>query len=36
MRSLILSSFFVVTWAVTTYDYVIVGGGMTGIVVANL
>jgi ribulose 1,5-bisphosphate synthetase/thiazole synthase len=36
MRSLIVLSLFgAVTWAVATYDYVIVGGGTTGLVVAN-
>jgi ribulose 1,5-bisphosphate synthetase/thiazole synthase len=36
MRSLIIPSFLSTTvWAVATYDYVIVGGGLTGLVVAN-
>ncbi|KAH5039826.1 hypothetical protein HBI74_023240 [Parastagonospora nodorum] len=36
MRSLlVLSSFGVTTCAIFTYDYVIVGGGTTGLVVAN-
>jgi ribulose 1,5-bisphosphate synthetase/thiazole synthase len=36
MHSLTILSFFgAATWAVTTYDYVIVGGGTTGLVVAN-
>lgn len=36
MRSLITPLFFgAVVWADATYDYVIVGGGTTGLVVAN-
>ena len=36
MHSLILPLFFVAAvWAETTYDYIIVGGGTTGLVVAN-
>jgi hypothetical protein len=36
MRSLIIPSFFsTAAWAFATYDYVIVGGGLTGLVVAN-
>lgn len=36
MRSVIAPLFFgAAVWAVDTYDYVIVGGGLTGLVVAN-
>lgn len=36
MRSVIASLFFgAAAWADSTYDYVIVGGGLTGLVVAN-
>jgi hypothetical protein len=36
MHSLILPLFFgAAAWAETTYDYIIVGGGTTGLVVAN-